>query len=77
VVTVLTGHENWVMDATFSRYGKRVATASWDTTARIWDVASEKSIAVLRGHSGVVATAAFSLNGARVVTASRDKTARV
>jgi WD40 repeat protein len=43
-----------VTSAAFSPDGKRIVTASWDKTARIWDAATAKEIAVLRGHDGEV-----------------------
>jgi WD40 repeat protein len=51
-VTVLRGHESWVNSAAFSPDGARIVTASWDTTARIWDATTGKEITVLRGHEG-------------------------
>ena len=67
----------WCNSAAFSGDGKRVVTASWDNTARIWDAESGKQIAVLKGHAGSVISAAFSGDGKRVVTASSDNTARI
>jgi predicted NACHT family NTPase len=61
----------------FGPGGGRVATASSDSTARLWDVASGKLLAVLRGHEGFVTSVAFSPDGSRLVTASRDSTARL
>ena len=66
-----------VSSAAFSADGKRVATASWDGKARIWDAESGKEIAVLKGHNIIVYTAAFSGDSKRVVTASMDHTARI
>jgi hypothetical protein len=58
--------------------GKRVLTAGFDGTARIWDAESGKEIAVLRGHTpGPVQSAGFSGDGKRVATASYDTTARI
>jgi TPR repeat protein len=51
-------------------------TASFDKTARVWDVATGHQLLILNGHSGTVATASFSADGKRIVTASDDKTAR-
>ena len=65
------GHESAVSSAAFSPDGKRVVTASWDKTARIWDAITAKAIGYpLRGHEGLVTSAAFSPDGQRIVTAS-------
>jgi WD40 repeat protein len=66
-----------VLFASFSPDGKRIATASADTTARIWDASTGKELRVLRGHTGSVTSARFSPNGRLVVTASKDHTVRV
>ena len=63
--------------ATFSSDGKRIVTASFAKTARVWDAATGKRIAVLAGHTKSVSSAAFNPDGTRIVTASDDKTARV
>lgn len=47
----------------FDPEGKRIVTAGFDGTARIWDAASGKSLDVLRGHEGAVTSAAFDLDG--------------
>jgi RNA polymerase sigma factor (sigma-70 family) len=36
----LDGHDNWIMDLAFSPKGERLASASYDTTVLIWDMAS-------------------------------------
>jgi WD40 repeat protein len=66
-----------VLFASFSPDGKRIATASSDTTARIWDASTGRQIRVLRGHTATVTSARFSPDGTRLVTSSKDKTVRV
>ncbi|HEY5047174.1 MAG TPA: TIR domain-containing protein [Rhizomicrobium sp.] len=75
-LAVLRGHEGQVNGAAFSPDGKRIVTASFDETARIWDAETGTQIAVLR-HPLVVRSAAFSPDGRRIVTASIDNTARI
>ena len=57
--------------------GKRVVTASFDGTARIWNADSGQWLATLTGHQGIVWDAAFSPDGKRIVTASADNSVRV
>ena len=66
------------MSAAFSPDGKRIVTASFDKTARLWDAESGKQIGEpLMGHTDAVRSAAFSPDGKRIVTASLDNTARL
>jgi hypothetical protein len=48
-----------------------------DSTARLWDVATGKTVATLTGHKNSVTAVAFSPDGTRVLTGSEDKTARL
>ncbi len=74
---ILKGHTFRVVSSSFSPDGKRVVTASYDDTARIWDAETGKELRILTGHKGNVVSASFSPDGKRVVTASSDDTARI
>jgi WD40 repeat protein/serine/threonine protein kinase len=76
-VAILTGHTDEVRSAVFSPDGSRIVTASYDRSARVWDVASGAQTLKLSGHSNRLRYAAFSPDGRRIVTASLDKTARI
>ena len=54
-----------------------LATASSDTTAKVWDTATGACLATLAGHTGTVEAVAFAPDGAVVATASGDATVRV
>jgi WD40 repeat protein/transcriptional regulator with XRE-family HTH domain len=73
----LRGHAGNVPAATFSPDGKRIATASQDKTAKIWDAATGKELLTLTGHTERVPDVAFSPDGKRLATVSWDKSAKV
>jgi WD40 repeat protein len=71
------GHTNTVMGAAFSPDGTRLATASWDGTLKIWNVADGKELLTLRGHVKPVTSVAFSPDGTRLASAGTDRTVRL
>jgi WD40 repeat protein/serine/threonine protein kinase len=77
LIARLDVHGDVAISATFSRDGRRIATASWDHTAAIWDGRTGALQQRLRGHTDYVDHVAFDPAASRVVTASRDRTARV
>jgi WD40 repeat protein len=74
---VLEGHEADVYQVEFSPDGTKVATSSFDQTARLWSVADGTPLAVLSGHQSKVLALAFSRDGSLLATASEDKTVKL
>jgi WD40 repeat protein len=73
----LKGHEAPLTSIAFSPDGKKLVSASYDKTARIWDVASGKELKKLEGHTGFVLSAVFSPDGKEVFTVgSGQKTSK-
>jgi WD40 repeat protein len=68
-----TGIDN----AVFSPDGCQVVTASYDGTARIWDVNTGSQLKVLYGHMDWVMSADYSNDGKKIVTCGWDNTARL
>ena len=73
----IRGHTAGLYRVAHSPDGKRLATASIDKTAKVWDVASGQELLTLRGHTMDVTGVAFSPDGTRLATSSYDKTAKV
>jgi WD40 repeat protein/serine/threonine protein kinase len=73
--TVDESHSDAVVSVEFSRDGGKLLSASYDGTARLWDVATPASpLLTLKGHDDgkIVCSARFSPDGQRIVTASDD-----
>ncbi|MFO0797043.1 MAG: c-type cytochrome domain-containing protein [Gemmataceae bacterium] len=80
LVASLGGHLDTVSAAAWSADGKKLVSASFDKTVRLWDVADAKSPKVLHtfvGHSDFVYAVAFSPKGDWYATASKDRTSRL
>jgi WD40 repeat protein len=70
-------HEEQVWGITYSPDGKRVVTASWDGTARLWDAATGEAIGEPMRHKNKVMEAKFSRAGDRILTADEKGTVQL
>ncbi|MHB8897328.1 MAG: WD40 domain-containing protein [Thermoguttaceae bacterium] len=66
-----------VASADYSPDGRLVVTASWDSSAKIWDAVTGVPLRKLvGGHVGYIHSAVFSPDGTTILTAGDDHTAR-
>jgi hypothetical protein len=72
----LRGHKSEVVGVTFSPDGSRLATASLDHSAKLWDPDAGSLMHTLH-HEREVTAVAFSPDGSCLATASFDGTARL
>lgn len=67
-------HSGFISSIQFSPDDSKVATASDDNTAKIWDAETGRLLVDLKGHIKKINTAKFSPDGTMLVTASSDST---
>jgi WD40 repeat protein len=70
-------HAESVYRVAFSPDDKLIATASGDTTVKLWNAAGGKHLSTLTGHADEVWDVAFSSDSKRLATASHDRTAQI
>ena len=64
----MRGHEGRVCRVAFHPSGRYVASASFDTTWRLWDVATHSELLMQEGHSKEVYSVEFQDDGSLVAS---------
>jgi WD40 repeat protein len=71
------GHSDGVSSVAFSPDSTRLASASLDSTIKMWDVSSGACLQTFEGHSDWVTSVAFSPDLTRLASASEDSTVKI
>src|SRR2546421_456184 len=78
ILFTYTGHTEPVFSVAWSPTGKRLASASYDDTAQVWNAATGGApLVTYRGHSGLVGTVAWSPDDNLIASGGFDKTVQV
>jgi WD40 repeat protein/serine/threonine protein kinase len=73
----ITGHTAPVFQIAFSPDGTRIASASVDTTPRVWNADTGAEIVCFKKHTAPVVGLAYSPDGRVIATSSKDRTVRL
>jgi hypothetical protein len=77
MLATLEGHALSVNACAVTPDGRRMVSASWDQTLKVWSLENGCVLATLEGHADQVISCAVTPDGRRVVSASADKTLKV
>ena len=61
----------------FSPNGRKIASASFDKSVKVWDGKTGKFVSTLRGHVRAVYQVSWSADGKLLVSGSSDSTVKV
>ncbi|KAF8575951.1 WD40 repeat-like protein, partial [Ramaria rubella] len=73
----LEGHTDAIMWVGASPDGKLIATSSWDSTVKIWDISDGSLIKTLKGIKGQSWTGCWSPDSRFIAVGGGDRTVRV
>lgn len=73
----LKGHNHFVSDVVISSDGQFALSGSWDSTLRLWEIASGRCTRRFVGHTKDVLSVAFSGDNRQIVSGSRDRTVKL
>jgi WD40 repeat protein len=76
-LSTYAGHRNAVTAVAWSPDGKRLASASYDTTVQVWQSCTGKPLLTYHGHSNWVTAVAWSPDGKELASAGLDTTVQL
>jgi WD40 repeat protein len=76
-LAILRGHTQHVYKAVWSPDDRFIATASQDSSIRLWEASTGRLLTIISTHNNAVWDVAFSPGGAYLMSGSEDGTAHI
>ena len=76
-VLTFSGHAREIQGLAFSPDGKRLVSASSDSTLKVWDTGTGAEVLSLHGHASDVSCVAISADGKRIISGGFDNAVKV
>lgn len=73
----LEGHKEQIKTIIFSPDGRKLVSASYERTIRLWVAATGEETQTLTGNARLIIGITFTNGGKRLVLVARDKTYRI
>ena len=77
ILAACRGHEDGIAALAWSPDGRRVASASYDSTVQVWNAATGSHVLTYSGHTWRVRAVAWSPDGASIASGGDDGTMQV
>jgi WD40 repeat protein len=77
LLMTIEDHADWIFDLAFSPDGKRLASASRDKTAKLFDVEKKEALVTFPGHAETVYCVGFAPDGKTIATGGGDNQIRI